>query len=178
MRRLGETGEVEFVEDADGGSPDSFEDCLKLEESGWKGHAGSAMLSSTETAGFYRELVELARDQGWLRLSVLTLDGQMTAFELNLEYGGRLHVLKVGYDETLKKASPGNLLSFAVLKAAADRGLETAEWGGEADEYKLRWTDLDRMRVTGLQFGAAGGARLLGMPLRVAARFRGVSARS
>jgi CelD/BcsL family acetyltransferase involved in cellulose biosynthesis len=88
-RRAAELGEVVYLDNADGVVPDALEECMKLEASGWKGKEGTAMISRPESARFYRDLVELARDRGWLRICALLISERVAAFELDLDYHGR-----------------------------------------------------------------------------------------
>lgn len=67
---------------------------LALEASGWKGSAGTAILASASTAGFYRSLAKGLHARGELRLSTLVSDGEVIAFDLALEHGSRYFLLK------------------------------------------------------------------------------------
>jgi CelD/BcsL family acetyltransferase involved in cellulose biosynthesis len=165
-RRLEEMGEVIYLDNADGELPNAVERCLELEASGWKGRAGSAMLSQPESAHFYRRLAEVARDKGWLRLSALLVSERLVAFQLNLDFAGRRFLLKPGYDEELSRQSPGKVLQWKVLEAAATSGLLSYEFGGEAEEWKMLWAQGIRPRLNVLCFGSRGRAKWLGRAIR------------
>ncbi len=174
-RRLTELGEVVYLDNADEVMPNALEECMRVEASGWKGREGSAIASSPDSELFYRELVELARDRGWLRICALLVGERIAAFELDLDYDGRRFSLKAGYDEYWSRQSPGKVLQLWVLEAAAARGLSTYEFGGVAEPWKLQWTDLLRPRVNALRFGNLGRSRLLGPAIRALATRRAVS---
>ena len=177
-RRTAELGEVVYLDNADGVIPDALEQCMRLEASGWKGRVGTAMISRPDTARFYEELVGLARDRGWLRICSLLVAERIVAFELDLDYHGRRFSLKAGYDQELSRLSPGKVLQQRVLEAAVAGGLSSYEFGGEAEEWKLEWTNSVHPRINVLRFGDRGMSRLLGQAMRGVAQRRARSGSS
>lgn len=171
-RRLEELGPPTYLDDADGVVPDALGQCMKVEESGWKGREGTAMLSSPASARFYRQLAELARDLGALRICALLVGERIAAFEIDLDYAGRRFSLKAGYDESLARFSPGKLLQLRVLEAAAGLGLTSYEFGGVAEPWKMQWTQTTRPRLNVLVFGDAGWGRWTGGTMRRVATLR------
>ena len=147
-RRLEERGDVEVAyEDGSEGLDGLLDDGFRLEGSGWKEEAGTAILSSPVTEGFYREVARRAAERGWLRLAFLRLDGRAIAFDMCLEQGGVFYVLKGGFDVGERKFGPGTLLTHAQIERAFEHGLTSYELLGQADEYKRNWTSLVRERV-------------------------------
>jgi CelD/BcsL family acetyltransferase involved in cellulose biosynthesis len=147
-RRMDDSGRVEFV--VDEGSdrwPELLEEGLRIEGSGWKTEAGTAILSRPETARFYRDVAAWAAERGWLRLKFLRLDGRAVAFDLVLEVGGTAHVLKGGFDPAMRQLGPGTLLTERSLQRAFELGLHSYELHGTDDAYKLRWTRTTRARA-------------------------------
>jgi len=120
---------------------------LRVEASGWKGRAGTAILLDERTDRLYRGFARLAAQQGWLRLHLLELDGSAIAADLGCVIAGRAFLLKTGYDETFARCSPGLVLRAEVLRALIDEGVAEYDLLGEADPYKLRWTATVRPRV-------------------------------
>jgi CelD/BcsL family acetyltransferase involved in cellulose biosynthesis len=171
-RGLAGTGEVVYLDNADDAFPDAVHRCLKLEAAGWKGETGSAVLSRRDTTRFYGELVELARDRGWLRLCVLLVAERLAAFELDLDVGGRRFCLKTSFDESLGRFSPGKVLQLRALRAAHARGLTSYEIGGEAEAWKMDWTSTTRTRVNALSFASVGVAGLMGRSMEAYTRGR------
>jgi CelD/BcsL family acetyltransferase involved in cellulose biosynthesis len=165
-RRLEELGEVVYLDNADGLVPDVVEKCMRLEASGWKGRERTAMSSRPDSARFYASLIDLARDQGWLRICALLVAERLAAFEFDLDYSGRRFSLKAGYDEDLSRLSPGKVLQLRVIEAAASQGLSSYEFGGVAEPWKMDWAHGVRPRLNVLRFGASGPSRLLGMAMR------------
>lgn len=171
-RRLTEVGELVYLDDATAVFDDALERCLQLEARGWKGETGTAIISQPETEAFYRGLSEIATERGWLRLCALLVEDRLIAFQYNLDFGGRRYLLKSGFDEEMAAYSPGKVIQWRVLEAAASSGLSSYEFGGEADDWKMRWTDTLRPRINAIQFGQTGPGAFPGRLLRLAARRR------
>ncbi len=110
-----------------------------VESSGWKGEAGTGILSSPATAAFYREMALAFHARGALRLSWIELDGELAAFDLTLEHANRLWLIKTGFDERFRRLAPGLVLRLAVIEACAERGLEAHELLGGEDGWKRKF---------------------------------------
>ena len=64
----------------------------------------------------YRELASRLKTAGWLEWHFLKVDNRVCAAHMAVRFPQALCVFKVGYDETLRKYSPGNVLMEAVLQ--------------------------------------------------------------
>jgi CelD/BcsL family acetyltransferase involved in cellulose biosynthesis len=158
-RALESQGNVSFdVHDSLAGLPHALDEVFEVEASGWKGQAGTAMASRPETARFYSQIAHWAAEQGWLRLSFLRLDGRAIACDFSLEFGGTLHSLKSGYDESYRAVGPGALLLHEQLRDAFDRGLGALDLLGHTDSFKRSWAHGadDRTRVHAFQRNPVG----------------------
>jgi CelD/BcsL family acetyltransferase involved in cellulose biosynthesis len=147
-RELGARGELRFR--VVRSRPDlgtALDQVLRLEGSGWKARAGTAILSNPALEELYRGFAVRAADRGWLRLYLLELDGQPIAAAFGCVFGNVGHLMKAGFDESLAVHSPGTLLLWETLQACIDEGLSGCDLLGGADRYKLRWTDTVRPRV-------------------------------
>jgi CelD/BcsL family acetyltransferase involved in cellulose biosynthesis len=149
-RRVEERGEVSF-EVVEGGDdlPTALEQGFALEASGWKGEKGTAIRSSPETEGFYREVASWASERGFLRLTFLRLGDRRVAFNYCLEAEGRHYVIKPGFDEQLRKLGPGTVLTSEMIARTFRLGLKSYEFLGSADDFKVRWATgiRDRLRT-------------------------------
>jgi CelD/BcsL family acetyltransferase involved in cellulose biosynthesis len=151
LRRLGALEFEVIAEPAPAGQ--HFEDCLRLETAGWKGRAGTAMLSLPAKAGFYRALVARLAAAGVLRLALLKLDARLLAFNLAVVRGEALASLKIGFDESAewRRFGPGQLLQLRLLRWAHARGLAELDLLGGEDATKAAWTpcfrELARLRA-------------------------------
>jgi CelD/BcsL family acetyltransferase involved in cellulose biosynthesis len=120
--------------------PDSLdawlEEGLRIEQSGWKGEEGTAILSAPETELFYREIARRFHDRGELRLSRIALDGEAVAFSFCIQAAGSLYSLKAGYDERWRKLVPGLVMQLAIVERCFELGLDAYELLGETSDWK------------------------------------------
>jgi CelD/BcsL family acetyltransferase involved in cellulose biosynthesis len=141
-RRLEERGALEVVvERGDGDLEAALEEAFDVEARGWKGEAGTAIAASDDTRAFYAGVARWAAGRGTLRFVQLRLDGRVIAFEIDILEGGGLHSLKAGFDPEYAASSPGHLAALAAVQEAIDAGAATYELLGDAEPYKLKWTD-------------------------------------
>ena len=161
-KRLEEKGKVTF-ERVEGGEALTrlLEEGLLLENSGWKGRGGTAIIQDQATRGFYSELARTAADLKSLALYFMRLDGRAVGFHYALEYAGRYLLLKPAYDEAIKECSPGQLLMDEVLKACVQRGLPEFDFLGPDMPWKRDWTDQVRQHTWLYVFRNSGYGRLL-----------------
>jgi CelD/BcsL family acetyltransferase involved in cellulose biosynthesis len=115
-----------------------------LEGAGWKGSAGTAIVSAEETAHFYRSVASAYQRLGELRLSTIVLDGELAAFDLCLLHGSRLWTLKGAYNESYRRLSPGMVLLLWEIERCFELGLEAVELLGGIEEYKLAFATSER----------------------------------
>lgn len=154
-RRLEDRGDltVEFlkgVRNLDAVLQEGF----RLEGSGWKDAQGSAILSDGSTRRFYGDVARWANARGELLLAFLRLDGRAIAFDLCLEAAGRTYVLKGGFDPAFRRFGPGMVLTYESLRRVFDSGgAQSYELLGDADPYKLSWTEKVRDLVRLQAFG-------------------------
>ena len=124
-----------------------LEESFRVEASGWKGERGTAVICSPRTRRFYEGIAAWASRLGILRLAALRLDGRLIAFNLGLEAEGRHYLLKLGHDAALDPLSPGTVLTAAMVERAFALGLESYEFLGGQDSYKLRWSQACREAI-------------------------------
>jgi len=129
-------------------APDDLEGQLArgfaVEASGWKGRAGTAIVSSPDTERFYREIAASFAAAGELALSEIRLDGRCVAFDLCLLHQERLYLLKTGFDESFGRLSPGLVLRQLVIRRCFALGLRTHELLGDESEWKARFQTGER----------------------------------
>jgi CelD/BcsL family acetyltransferase involved in cellulose biosynthesis len=115
-----------------------------LEAAGWKGAAGTAIVSASETARFYRSVAGAYQRLGELCLSTITLDGELAAFDLCLLHANRLWTLKGSYNERYRHLSPGMVLLMWEIERSYELGLEAVELLGGNEDYKLAFATSQR----------------------------------
>jgi CelD/BcsL family acetyltransferase involved in cellulose biosynthesis len=96
--------------------PAAIELFLRLEASGWKGRAGTAMSCHPSHEAFFRVLVEEFARDGQLQPWFLEAAGTPVAAQCNLISGDTVFHFKIAYDEALAYYSPGVLLELEMLE--------------------------------------------------------------
>jgi len=147
-RRLEEGGCLTFqIEDGRAHLDDLLAEGFRIEGSGWKDARGTAISSHANTRRHYSEVARWAAGRGWLRLAFLRLDGRALAFQFGLEDGRSYYFLKGGFATAYARFAPGKLLVAFMLADARAKGLESFEFLGAAEPWKLEWTETARERV-------------------------------
>jgi CelD/BcsL family acetyltransferase involved in cellulose biosynthesis len=128
------------------------DEALRLEASGWKRESGTAI---------YTRLAGRATAHGWLRLMFLTVGGRRIATSYGSCYGRRLFLFKTGYDPEYATCSPFKLLTYFAIQAAYAEGLSEVDFLGDAEPWKLEWTETSRPHDWLFVFSGSRRARLL-----------------
>lgn len=147
-RKMGREHEAEFVlveppRDLAAELGDGF----RVEASGWKGEAGTAIASTPETAAFYREIAGGFAARDALRLSRVVLDGRAVAFDFCLLHRNRLYLLKTGFDEEYRRLAPGLVMRLSIVERCFELGLDAHELLGDASEWKMKFATTKREHV-------------------------------
>lgn len=148
-RRLREQGSVTFVlEDGREHLDELLLEGFSVESSGWKGELGTDVLSRDDARRLYTAAARWAAREGSLRLAFLRLDGRAVAFAYVLRDGGVMSVLKLAFDEELKKCGPGLLLvQYLLQEAFGDEGVARLDFLGEADRFKNAVADDGELQI-------------------------------
>ncbi len=158
-------------------------DFLRIEASGWKGRAGTALASRSQDAAFYREVAERFRASGRLRLYALEQGGATLAMQTSLCADHAVFDWKAAYDERFAGYGPGAQLQLRVVELERGRG---AGWidscADPCDSHQSRLVS-GRRSIATLAIGPGGPAGRLAIPLAVAlvelsGKLRGLSLRT
>lgn len=138
-----------------------LDDGFRVEGSGWKGREGTAILSTPQTSAFYREIGRAFHERDQLRLSRIVLDGRTAAFDFCLLHGGRLYLLKTGFDEDFRRLAPGLVMRLSIVERCFELGLDAHELLGDDSEWKRKFATGERRHVDvhAYRRGPAGLAR-------------------
>jgi CelD/BcsL family acetyltransferase involved in cellulose biosynthesis len=119
--RLAEQGVMTFRRWQAGEPLDPWiEAFLDLEARGWKGRAGSALASHSDTAAWFRAIVTGAAEAGKLDMRALDLDDRPLAMLVNFLCPPGGFSFKTAFDEDYARFSPGVLLQQANLDLLED----------------------------------------------------------
>ena len=156
-RRLNDKGPVrlDVVTDA---TAEALEEFIRLEGSGWK--SGNAIEHDVRARGFYAEVARWAAGLGLLRIAFLRVGDRAVAADFSIETDRRHYLLKTGYDPDYRRFGPGKLLRHAMLQRAFAANLESYEFLGTDDPWKLEWTDHARDRLAVQAFAPTLPGRL------------------
>jgi CelD/BcsL family acetyltransferase involved in cellulose biosynthesis len=101
-----------------------FADFLNIENSGWKGAAGTgtAIKLHPELLKFYQLLMEELAPTGAIMLNSLHVGDKVIASQYCVTDQDSLYVLKLAYDEEWARVAPGNLLLERVIQAGLQAG--------------------------------------------------------
>jgi CelD/BcsL family acetyltransferase involved in cellulose biosynthesis len=147
-RALQRSGSLAFRTVAGGPTLDAeLDGFFALEAAGWKGRAGTAIVSRRSTERLYREFAHAAAERGWLRLNLLELDGALVAASYDCVFAGEAYLLKTTFSEPHGRFSPGLVLLADVLRSCIERQVRSYDFLGEPDAYKTRWTSERRPRT-------------------------------
>lgn len=109
--RLAEQGTVSFRRWQAGEALEPWIDAfLNLEERGWKGRAGSALASHSDTQAWFRAILAGAAEAGRLDMRALYLDDRPLAMLINFFAPPGGFSFKTAFDEDYARFSPGVLL--------------------------------------------------------------------
>ena len=137
------------------------DDALRLEASGWKRDSGTSICSDQTVQRFYTLLAERAAERGWLRLLFLTVAGRRIATSYGSCFDRRMFLFKTGYDPEYAPCAPFKLLTYFAIQAACTEGLREVDFLGDAEPWKLEWTDAARAHDWLFVFSGGIRARLL-----------------
>ncbi|MBN8845901.1 MAG: GNAT family N-acetyltransferase [Sphingomonadales bacterium] len=119
--RLAEQGTVSFRRWQAGDALDTWVDAfLMLEARGWKGKAGSALASHSDTEAWFRAILAGAAEAGKLDMRALDLDGRPLAMLINFLCPPGGFSFKTAFDEDYARFSPGVLLQQENLDLLSD----------------------------------------------------------
>lgn len=126
-RRLHQLGEVGSIAHrtflaTDPGGKDALAAFLRLEQAGWKGQHGTALLQSPATAAFAEAALLAPQEPGRVLFETLSVDDRIIAVNVNLVAGRTGFAIKSAYDETFARFGAGNLLDGFSLALATSGG--------------------------------------------------------
>lgn len=123
MNKLRELGmlELRIVTSSEAAFEETLSEILDLEAAGWKGRAGTALISQEHTLAFARDAYSAGGNAPEVHLATLRLDGKLIAGDLNLISQGRAYFIKSAYDESYSKYGPGVILYTYALEQMLDQ---------------------------------------------------------
>jgi CelD/BcsL family acetyltransferase involved in cellulose biosynthesis len=167
--RLAAFGEVTPVRLAPGGDVAAWtDDFMRLEASGWKGRAGTALACRDDDRRFTAAVFAEAFRRGRLQITGLDIDGRALARHVMLAAGEGAFTFKIAYDETYEKCSPGmlgevdNVRQF--METPGPRWVDS-NTARENTSYGRVWKDRRTVQRVAVGVSAAGRFAVAALPL-------------
>lgn len=126
LRRLGDHGAVEMRRLEGAEAENAFEAFLELEAGGWKGRAGSALVSQGNSDSFSRVVIRALAGLGGLQIDELRSGPDLIASLVSFVDRGRVFAWKIAYDEAFARYSPGAQIAIF----AREENLKMPEFDG------------------------------------------------
>lgn len=114
---------------------------VAIEASGWKRRDGGAILQNSHQREFWTLYLKDLSVQGQFVVFTMKIDGKPIAMRLAAMHACRLWELKIGYDESYQRCSPGILLTHQTVRYVFEHGLEAHEFLGREEKWERTWTD-------------------------------------
>jgi len=116
-KQLAGIGRIEYKELTEQDDVDQWvSDFLSLEASGWKGRDGSAIALLEKDREFFLEVAHQGFRRGRLQMLSLDLNGKPIAHKFDITAGRADFALKIAYDESYSRFSPGVLLELERIR--------------------------------------------------------------
>lgn len=132
-----------------------FAAALAIEGMAWKEVAGTSIAKDPRVARLYDALLRVHGRDRRACLAFLRAGGERIATLFFVEDARTLYALKLGYDPRFANVSPGHLIVEAVAADAEKRGLTAFDFVGREDDWKHKWTSLQREHVTMIAYRAS-----------------------
>lgn len=141
---------------------------MRLESSGWKGRAGTALACREDDRRFVTEVFAEAHRRGRLIITGLDLAGRPLARHTMLAGGEGAFTFKIAYDETHASCSPGILAEVdnvrQFLENPGPRWIDS-NTARESVSYGRVWKDRRTVQRIALGLGGAGRLAVAALPL-------------
>ena len=133
--------EFEFVSPTPATVGRYLPEIFRVEATGWKERRGTSMRSNSELRRFFTLYSCSAARSGILRLAFMRINGEAVAAQLAVEYAGSCWILKIGYNESFRRCSPGIVLMHEMIRHSFERRLKGFEFLGDLEPWIGIWTD-------------------------------------
>lgn len=153
---------VEFHECTAHNLEDMLNKLFDLHQRRWQSTGYNALLSDLRVKEFYRDIAACFVHKGWLRLSCLTVDGELVSAVFGYTYGRRFYGVTIARDLRYSKYSIGHIHIMHLLKAAIAESTREFDFIRGVEPYKFYWTKLAKrhMEVVLVKKDICAGLRL------------------
>jgi CelD/BcsL family acetyltransferase involved in cellulose biosynthesis len=172
-KRLGELGEVKFVNPADDSETLRTLDTLMAQKARWFAHMGVANLfAKPGHAEFYRALATDPATRHLVHVSRLDVGTTVAAVNLGLTYRDCYYHLLASYDAgEVSRFGPGAAHLLDLMHLAIDRGFRIFDFTIGDERYKRDWCDTE-LKLYDFIAAATWRGALVAMPMLGAQRLK------
>lgn len=115
-------------------------DCLvDLSRKRWHGKELSTSFDNKSFVGFHKEMAEIALQQGWLRMFLMKVAGEVIAVQYVYRFGNTYYDYQKAFAPEWTKWAPGSLLMSYTIQEAIREGVREFDLGSGAHDYKMDW---------------------------------------
>jgi CelD/BcsL family acetyltransferase involved in cellulose biosynthesis len=140
LRKLGETGHVEFIVNPAGGMAERFiERLFELKRRKYRQTNTADFLGAPGVADFYRQIANSQQLAKISHLSALLIDDTVVSAHLGFIGRGRFYYILPAYDAAYAHYRPGHLLLNYLVDQTTQQGFETFDLGVGDEAYKISW---------------------------------------
>ncbi len=125
-----------------------LETAWAVEAKSWRAGRDGAMAQDPLRGPFFRRWAERTAADGTLRIALFYAGETPIAMQLATVVANGYWLLKIGFDEAWKRASPGMLLIAETIRYAAEQDLATYELMGVVEPWTHMWTEHVRESVS------------------------------
>jgi len=124
--------------------PAAMTDLFALHNARWQRRGAKGAFATPELQAFHQEVARRFLERGWLRLHVMRCDGATKAAFYCFAFAGRVYYYLSGFDESIGKFSPGNVMMGFSLAEAMKEGAREFDLLRGDETYKYDWKATDR----------------------------------
>ena len=118
----------------------AFETYARIESSGWKGEAGTAITIENAQGRFYGDVLRRFAARGQARIFELLFNDEVVSSRIGIQDGNMIVFLKTTYDERFSKYSPGRRILYRTLETLfADDSADELEFYTNATADQAQW---------------------------------------
>jgi CelD/BcsL family acetyltransferase involved in cellulose biosynthesis len=112
---------------------------FRLHDARWAQRPGASAFAGSQTRAFHFEFARAALERGWLRLTLLEVDGVPIAGMYGWLIGGRWSYYQAGFDPAWSRHSPGFLLLAETIRDAIEEGASEYDMLLGEEAFKRRF---------------------------------------
>jgi CelD/BcsL family acetyltransferase involved in cellulose biosynthesis len=139
-RKLEELGKLEFKKlETQSEIEQYLPEVFKVHHMRWRGYYIGSKFSTSSGQKFYTEIAKDYLAKGWLKLTVMLLNGRVIAYSYSFFWNGRYFFYNPAFDPRYSQYSPGTLLLLFLLEDSFDSGICEFDFGKGELSYKHHW---------------------------------------